>query len=124
MILAFWSLGLVMIGVAIPLMKRKVPRNHFYGMRTRETLKSDAVWYEANAYAGKYLLWIGIGTILVSSSLFTLPWRNMDHYAYVCLGLLFVNFVQLFIRSSMVAKRAAENANVVAAEVAQPARRG
>lgn len=38
--------------VSLPLVFRKVPRNGFYGYRTRATLGSDFVWYEANAYFG------------------------------------------------------------------------
>jgi uncharacterized membrane protein len=42
--------------VALPLVFRKVPRNGFYGYRTRATLSQDFVWYEANAYFGRSLL--------------------------------------------------------------------
>jgi len=38
--------------VSLPLVFRWVPRNFFYGYRTRATLGSDVVWYEANAYFG------------------------------------------------------------------------
>src|SRR5512140_650856 len=38
--------------VSLPLVFRKVPRNVVYGYRTRATLASDFVWYEANAYFG------------------------------------------------------------------------
>ncbi len=38
--------------VSLPLVFRKVPRNVLYGYRTRATLDSDLVWYEANAYFG------------------------------------------------------------------------
>jgi uncharacterized membrane protein len=38
--------------VSLPLVFRKVPRNGVYGYRTRKTLGSDFVWYEANAYFG------------------------------------------------------------------------
>jgi uncharacterized membrane protein len=42
--------------VSLPLVFRKVPRNGFYGYRTRATLGSDFVWYEANAYFGRWFL--------------------------------------------------------------------
>lgn len=43
--------------VPLPLVFGKVPRNGFYGYRTRATLTSDFVWYEANAYFGlRFLL--------------------------------------------------------------------
>ena len=40
--------------IAIPLILRKVPRNVVYGFRTRSTLENDFVWYEANAYFGRF----------------------------------------------------------------------
>jgi uncharacterized membrane protein len=42
--------------VSLPLVLRKIPRNGFYGYRTRATLGSDFVWYEANAYFGRWSL--------------------------------------------------------------------
>jgi uncharacterized membrane protein len=39
--------------VALPLAMRRVSRNRWYGYRTRATLGSDFVWYEANAYFGR-----------------------------------------------------------------------
>src|SRR5664280_868502 len=42
--------------VSLPLVFRKIPRNGFYGYRTRATLGSDFVWYEANAYFGRWFL--------------------------------------------------------------------
>jgi SdpI/YhfL family protein len=46
----------VFAALAIPLMLRKVPRNVIYGFRTRTTLSSDSIWYEANAHFGRGLL--------------------------------------------------------------------
>jgi hypothetical protein len=42
--------------VSLPLIKRKVPPNRFYGFRTRETLASPDVWYPVNAFSGWALL--------------------------------------------------------------------
>ena len=36
--------------VSIPLARRKVSPNPWYGYRTRATLGDEKVWYEANAY--------------------------------------------------------------------------
>ncbi len=50
------GLSLVLILVAIPLALRKVGPNVVYGYRTRATLASEDVWYEANAYFGRSLI--------------------------------------------------------------------
>jgi uncharacterized membrane protein len=50
--------------VALPLALRKIPRNRFYGYRTRATLSDDFVWYEANAYFGRSsLVAAGVATV-------------------------------------------------------------
>lgn len=59
--------------VSLPLFLRKVPRNRLYGYRTRATLSSDSVWYDANAYFGRISL-IGsfvacVAAIVVTRSL-------------------------------------------------------
>ncbi len=48
------SLGLIL--VALPLALRKVGPNVVYGYRTRATLASEDVWYDANAYFGSRLI--------------------------------------------------------------------
>jgi uncharacterized membrane protein len=50
------GVSLVMALVALPLALRKVGPNVVYGYRTRATLASEDVWYEANAYFGSRLL--------------------------------------------------------------------
>lgn len=58
-------LALIFIIVAVPLALRKVPRNVVYGFRTPRTLKSDPVWYEANAYFGRALIYATIVSMLM-----------------------------------------------------------
>src|SRR5947209_16045851 len=41
---------------AVPLVLKLVPRNRFYGFRTRSTLANDEIWYRANRFAGALLL--------------------------------------------------------------------
>jgi uncharacterized membrane protein len=38
--------------VSIPLALGMIPRNRFYGFRTKRTLADDAVWYRVNRAAG------------------------------------------------------------------------
>jgi len=47
--------GIVLGAVSLPLVASRIPRNGLYGFRTPKTLASDAVWYEANRYAGRAL---------------------------------------------------------------------
>ena len=65
-------IGLLLLGISIPLKNGKVEMNHFYGVRLRKSYTSDKNWYLMNTYGGKQLLiWssvlviIGIATFLV-----------------------------------------------------------
>jgi uncharacterized membrane protein len=42
--------------VSVPLILGLVPRNRFYGVRTRQTLGDDRIWYPANRLGGWMLL--------------------------------------------------------------------
>jgi uncharacterized membrane protein len=44
--------GVLIMAVSVPMILRLVPRNPLYGFRTPRTLRSDAVWYPANQFAG------------------------------------------------------------------------
>ena len=56
--------------VSLPLVFRKVPRNVLYGYRTRATLGSDFVWYEANAYFGRLFLIASVVTCVAAVFLY------------------------------------------------------
>ncbi|HEX4943448.1 MAG TPA: SdpI family protein [Usitatibacteraceae bacterium] len=42
----------VIAAVSIPLILGFVPPNRIYGFRTRQTLSNEALWYQANFFAG------------------------------------------------------------------------
>lgn len=51
--------GLVVIGISIPLIFRRIPMNRFYGMRIPKSFVSDANWYATNVYGGRVLVIAG-----------------------------------------------------------------
>lgn len=51
--------GLVVIGISIPLILRRIPMNAFYGVRIPKAFVSDANWYAINAYGGRVLAVVG-----------------------------------------------------------------
>ncbi|MEM0966235.1 MAG: SdpI family protein [Verrucomicrobiota bacterium] len=55
---AFVNIGIAILisGLSIPLILRKVPMNHFYGVRFPQSFKSEEAWFEINEYGGKALL--------------------------------------------------------------------
>jgi uncharacterized membrane protein YjgN (DUF898 family) len=56
--------GLIFLGVCIPLVQRKIGRNALYGFRTRETLASDKAWYTVNHGAAKAGVYMSIGMVI------------------------------------------------------------
>ncbi len=78
---AFVGAGLLFAGIGVPLARRRVPRNPWYGFRVPKTLRDDAVWYPANAYAGRLL--IGTGAIVAVIAVVTAPAFSNDESASV-----------------------------------------
>ena len=52
--------GLMIIGISIPLIFNKIKPNPWYGFRTPKTLSSPEIWYKANRYMGKDMFVAGI----------------------------------------------------------------
>ena len=56
---------LLLAALSVPLVKRWVPPNPLYGVRTAATAANPQVWYEANARAGKELCILAVIALLV-----------------------------------------------------------
>ena len=88
--LLFVCTGLLLVGLSIPLLLRRVKPNGWYGFRTRKTFSDERVWYESNAYAAKWLLISGVIHTVVSLVLYFVPTfrTNLLAYATTC-GIIF-----------------------------------
>jgi hypothetical protein len=65
MVVGFYAfLGLLLAALAIPLMRKVVPPNRWYGFRIPLTLQDRQTWYAANAWAGRRLLFLGGATTI------------------------------------------------------------
>jgi hypothetical protein len=67
--------------------------------RVRATLENEEVWYPANEYAGKWLFWVGIGTVVSALVLFPLPIPNVGIYASAVGGIAMVALVVTLVQS-------------------------
>jgi uncharacterized membrane protein len=74
--------ALLVIGVSVPLIKRKVPRNPIYGVRIPEAFKSEERWLEINEYGGRLLLRWGLVVGAVSAIGLMLPQPFWLVYAF------------------------------------------
>ncbi len=64
-VIMVWT-GLLLAGISLPFIRRRVPPNALAGFRTPKTMSDKTVWYEANRIMGWDLLWCGV-VILVST---------------------------------------------------------
>ena len=81
----FAVVGLVLIGISIPLIMRKVPPNSFYGCRTRKTLSNPRIWYEANHTAGIDFCIAGAVVLFSSLAMLVLGQKADANYAVAAL---------------------------------------
>ncbi len=99
-LILYLLVGLLFSGLAIPLILRRIKPNAWYGFRVEQTLHDPEVWYEANAYAGKYMLGVGLVTSGVAIGLYLAPGLDETVYLWVCtltlLGGLGVSVIQSF----------------------------
>ena len=96
--------GLLMIALALPMIAGRVPRNGIYGFRVPKTLSSDDIWYPANRYMGKRLLWAGqiitLGALILLGITLCGVKMSSDALGYIGLALtlipLFIAVIQGF----------------------------
>ncbi|MBN2046485.1 MAG: SdpI family protein [Anaerolineaceae bacterium] len=99
LLLNFVIFDLILIGLAIPLMMKKIKPNYFYGFRVRKTLQNEDIWYEVNQYAARYLLATGLISLPISIGLYFIPNINVDDYAWLCLAAFVLPFTISLIQS-------------------------
>ncbi len=66
------------IGIGIPLVKRKIKMNHFYGFRIKKSFESEDIWYDINAYAGKQFIIWSIPMIIAGIIYFFIPIHDQN----------------------------------------------
>lgn len=89
----FVASGILLFGLSIPLIRRKVPPNGWYGVRVRATLHDERTWYEANAYGGWCLLICGVIWTTCSVLFALVPGLTVDAYSLIMLAVLAVTVI-------------------------------
>jgi hypothetical protein len=99
-LLSLYALGgLLLAGLSVPMILKKIPPNGLYGFRLPSTVNNPAVWYDVNAYAGWRLLVVGLGSAIGSIILYYTVDSSVDAYALSCLGLFLALFLWAMISS-------------------------
>jgi hypothetical protein len=68
--------AILIIGISIPLVMRKIPMNRFYGVRFKKSFESDENWYKINHYGGKQLIAWSIPLLIIGILTFVFPVRE------------------------------------------------
>ena len=59
------GIALLLMGISLPLVIRKVSMNQTYGFRTAEAFRSEKQWYKINAAGGKRLFFSSLPLLIV-----------------------------------------------------------
>lgn len=91
--LLFALVGLMFVGLSIPLILERIPPNRYYGFRTAKTLSEPKIWYEVNRISGNDLL--VAGALITLSSLTMLLIAQSWKPEHVVVSLLSVMVLSL-----------------------------
>jgi hypothetical protein len=92
LLIVFTASGLLLAGLAVPLILGKIPPNGLYGFRVRKTMEHPEIWYPVNKVGGKWLLVAGSGISLTAVLAAFIPGLSLDVYAYIVLGAWLILF--------------------------------
>ena len=69
------GVGVLVIGLSIPLLLGKVPMNRWYGTRLPAAYKSEAHWYRINRYGAMQVITYGVALTLLGVVILLYPPR-------------------------------------------------
>ena len=93
LLLLYCAAGVLLAGLSIPLIRRKVPPNGLYGFRIEKTMNNPELWYLVNHYSAKRMLWTAIAFVVTALGLYFIPGISLDTYAMMCLGVFSIGLV-------------------------------
>jgi hypothetical protein len=99
LLILYLVIGLVSVGISLPLIARKIPPNLWYGFRIRKTLEDANIWYAVNEYFGRRLLVVSVIFSVTSLLLYFLPGISVDTYALSTLLVFLVAFTIAMMQS-------------------------
>lgn len=92
MVALFVVSGLLLSGISIPMILKKIKPNGLYGFRVKKTLENPDIWYAVNSYSGKWLLATGLLVTAAAVGLIFLPALSVDVYALSVLAVFVIPF--------------------------------
>lgn len=80
------AVSALVIGIALPMIRGRVPMNHSFGVRYAAAFRSDRNWYELNTYGGKVLCAWTLPLLLISGYGFFVAPVDAEGYEHVWLA--------------------------------------
>ena len=65
--------SVIFILISIPLLKRMIPMNRWYGARFKKSFESEENWYRINAYSAKQLILWSVPLLIIGIVTLFLP---------------------------------------------------
>ena len=98
-LITFFITGFIFSALAVPLIRKKVKVNSWYGIRLPRTIENEDVWYEVNSIMGKYMF--AFGLLISGLSLYFLVYPTKPEYimVYVLLIVLITGTILFVILS-------------------------
>ena len=90
---ALLGVGIVTFCLCLPLIYRKVPMNHFYGIRIPQSFVSAERWYDINAYGGRLLARWSCLIIVTGVVGILVPPRLLQAYAISAAGVILISVI-------------------------------
>ncbi|MGD0610618.1 MAG: SdpI family protein [Anaerolineales bacterium] len=87
-LIVYLAVGLVTLGLSIPLILGKIPPGAWVGLQVKRIRKNQDIWYRASAYAGKWLLGTGLWVIFAAFALKAIRHISLIAYALGVLAVL------------------------------------
>lgn len=99
--------ALIVIGIAVPLVKRKVKMNYYLGIRLKESLASEDNWYRINEYGGMQMIMWTIPMIIAGIICLFLPVQGRGAILLLVLGTMptIICMTTAIIRTTIFARR-------------------
>jgi uncharacterized membrane protein len=81
--------GMLAIGLAIPLIRGKIPMNDTYGLRIPKSFTSEENWYKLNTFGGKIMIaFLALPLILFGIVCVFLPFSSVNELMIAFLSVM------------------------------------
>ena len=89
--ITFLFSGILVFVACLPIVHGMIPMNKFYGMRTKNTFKSDESWLHLNEVGGMIFAMIGFPLILAGMLGFVIPEQLLQIFSTMVLIVSFLS---------------------------------